>query len=315
LESIKLKQGNTTMKPNKKVSIALATSILLLSCSAEKQAPQSQIQYFAGSTPDLKADGPQNSLVALSMEQSPGIDSIYCSGVLVAPKIVMTAAHCLAPISESGPKGTGPAFLPNKIRISLPNGFKTEAVETKYPADFDMYFTYVYGLDVGYIVLKDAAPLQNVIRIASEDDVTSELSSRASPFVLKGLGYGQTGNNSNSAGRLNTLDVPFITNFGPLKDPASFELQKRNSTGPKGTLIEFLAGFSERSACHGDSGGGVFFEAKPGDWRLMGIASRKIGIASSETGNCISGQLSVVYSYAFAAANFIEQELRIKILK
>jgi secreted trypsin-like serine protease len=293
------------------LSIALAGS-LLLGCSNETKKSASEIQYFAGKAPDFKSDGPHIHAVRLTMEKSPGVEEFYCSGVLVAPTIVMTAAHCLVAVDEFG-GALGKPFLPPKIKASFLNGFKSEVIETKYPEGFDMYSNYVYALDVGFLVMKDAAPLDYVAQIASEQDVRTWQTGSLPPLVLKGMSYGQTQNNAGSAGTLNTLDVPYISDFGPMKDPVTFELTKRTGGGSPGKSIEFMAGFRERIACPGDSGGGVFFESKPGDWKLMGITSRTIGSQFVPGGTCSEGKLTAVYSYAFAAANFIEQAKKIKL--
>ena len=297
-----------------KIAIVSASALTtVIGCSSQREG-QSEINYFSGKTMDRNAAGPQQHTVRLSLETSPGTQKFYCSGVLVAPTIVLTAAHCVVRMDEIR-GGVSGAFLPSSIKVVLPGGVETEAKETHFPDNFDLYSSFAYGVDIGFLVLKEAAPLANVANVASEKDVDNWLSKSVPPLVLKGVGFGQTQNNSGSAGSLNSLDVPYIDDFGPLKDPVSFEVLSRNALGSKGKALEFMAGFSDRIACPGDSGGGVFLEASPGAWSLMGIASRTIGSRFVAGDNCSVGRLTAVYSYAFAGARFIEGITKIKILK
>ena len=205
---------------------------------------------------------------------------LFCTGTLVAPTVVITAAHCmvqegtLVPISVEGVQvaygSSNVANTPSSKRVPV-STFSTQGYnECNGPGP---------GLceanDIAVLMLSEPITDFPSAPILASADVASLLTP-GTPVIISG--YGQTSLVPGSAGILNiaTTDVDQVS------------------------ATELLVGApGTHDTCLGDSGGPVYLEAD-GEFFLVGVTSR--GRADSAT-ECGDGG---VYTLAPAYTTFIE---------
>ena len=174
------------------------------------------------------------------------IGSSLCTGTLVSPTIILTAAHCL----ENKPDLSSMAVKRgDDINFPVPT-FKVAAY------GFDPKFcgekTCKEDIhDYGFLVL--AAPQNDILEVprpVADQDEWDEIMEVMSPVTIVGYGL----NEGDITGIKRQVEVP-ITKFS-------------------GSGLEFQAGGDDRDSCQGDSGGPAFAKLSTGEWVLAGITSR-----------------------------------------
>lgn len=185
------------------------------------------------------AAGEFPSTVSLRLGNRP-----HCTGTLVAPSLVITAAHCVNAANFASLKiyvgqGVEPDFLEHGIAVT------SFGVSPNYQHDVGG------NSDVAYVVL--AEPLADVPITSIATDL-AELRFLLKPGTRSTLvGYGAHDN-----------DIPGSAGtkyIGPATIKASF----RN---------EVWIGDTQGDGCSGDSGGPVFGQLPDGQWRVFGVTSR-----------------------------------------
>lgn len=177
-----------------------------------------------------------------------------CTGTLIAPRVVVTAAHCVADLSadelEIVFSSTEPASAPASLRRDV-----DAAVAHPEFSFFGMPTDDPEGLsderDIGVIVLASDAPADVApAQVLHLDDVDATLS-EGTPVVLAGYGLTSDGNDADY-GRLYVAETPYI----------------------RRSLAEFIAGQpGSPDTCNGDSGGPAYV-VLGGVRHLAGITSR-----------------------------------------
>jgi hypothetical protein len=111
-----------------------------------------------------------SSVVLLNMKDDSGLQSGSCTGTVIAPRAILTAAHCLAAPAAS-------------IRVFLGVGAELDA------ASFAAHPGYAGGtsLDVGVVLMRDVIPRTPVPLLLSRDAQVGETA------VLTGWGKDATG--------------------------------------------------------------------------------------------------------------------------
>ena len=199
------------------------------------------------------------SIVALAGHDG----SEWCSGTLIKPDFVITAAHCI-------PYDPGSRTIVYGVSdISQPcDGCVHEIALVKAHPEYNP--SHNYGLDdIGWVLLKE--PIQDAVtaEILPESVFSSALHV---DDIVQIAGYG---NDSNGFyGYLNSAEVPiidFLTATGSVN--GKFE---NKYTGSESLLKEMVVGLDNTAApnlCYGDSGGPTYVEYN-GSLFLTGVTSR-----------------------------------------
>jgi len=258
----------------------LALVFLLSGCIGSPDVAGSRAPIIGGR---VAADVDVGATVALVLDGYP-----ECTGTLVAPRVVVTAAHCLLEESDSG--DFGPALSPTDVSVVVgavdpmsASAAQTHAVDVvwaneTFPGDEILTTGMTDEHDIGVLVL--ARDVAGIVPTPVLDPVLldDELAPRR---MLRVAGYGATdrrGWDENSL--LHVGEVPFI------------ERSDR----------ELIAGDPDAvDTCYGDSGGPLYVDTGDG-LRLVGVNSRGV---DSYRETCDSGTvftLAPAYSDHIATA-------------
>ena len=187
-------------------------------------------------------------------------DVAFCTGTLVAPRIVITAGHCV--------DGQGD---PTDVKLGATDSTGPgEVIAIEKATEFlDWENTY----DIGVLIL--AEPSTITPRKVATTCVTRESLVNGAPITL--VGYGATteeGDDPNTTlmeGRAAIVDATCSTGAGCQPD-----------VSPGG---EFVAGGQGVDSCFGDSGGPVYLESRHDGIVLAGVVSRALDDAVTPCGD------------------------------
>jgi len=208
------------------------------------------------------------AVVAILAQQTASTANL-CSGTLIAPKVILTAAHCLADDPDVDEMRV---FFGDTIYTNDPNRIAAVERYAAYPTACikdcraDAY-------DFGYVVLaSDIVGVDPIAPITDQDEWDATMRVGREITVL---GFGTTGDEKGGGGVLSNSDVG----------------QKRRMTTPIDSFsvsgYEFRAGGEGQDACGGDSGGPALVQVEGGAWRLAGVTSR--GVRPCGTGDSVYG--------------------------
>jgi MYXO-CTERM domain-containing protein len=216
----------------------------------------------------------------------------FCTGTLVAPTVVVTAAHCV--LTPAGWDDFGPPIEPSAVVVAVgatdavaaaPE--QTHAVETvwahpEFPgAEWDPTDPLTGEHDIGALVLAAAVDAP-AVPVLAPPRVDAELTPRR---MLDVAGYGTTdraGWAENTV--LHVAEVPFI----------------------RRSEVELIAGDANAvDTCYGDSGGPLYVHAAEGV-RLVGVTSRGVDQMSEGCDSGTVATLAPAYADLLAEATGVD---------
>ena len=195
--------------------------------------------------------------------------SFRCGGSLVAPDVVLTAAHCVSGDESAGEPDTFPAqnfrFLAGTKKRSQ-GGERIGAVEIREHPSYDG--DSAGGHDVALVKLGRATTLGRAIRIARADEAPSYAAGKDAIVLGWGANASEVGTTSDD---LEEIVVPIRSDF---------ECGMTSVFAYDGATM-LCAGNTQggEDSCQGDSGGPLMVVAPDGGLVLVGAVSFGLGCA------------------------------------
>lgn len=226
-------------------------------------------------------EGEFDAVVALEID---GLEK--CSGTLVDPWVVLTAAHCFDVNREDEAVIVHFGIGPNDTTVAA----ASYGIHPNYCAPCAQQFgsDYTDRYDFAYVELSERYdPADGILLpLTSQQDWNDTMQIGS---TIRLVGYGQT----------NTRDRS--TSYGRSKHHVTTVIQDFSTQG-----VEFFAGQDEvtRDTCNGDSGGPAIVRARDGQLRLAGVTSRG-------SDPCGDGGW---YSVPFAALPWLDSHTRTELL-
>jgi hypothetical protein len=222
------------------------------------------------------ADATDTAAVGIFSMKSGGM----CSGSLIAPNLVLTAHHCVAPVLNEvqggvscGQTNFGASYAASGFYVTTDaemsqHGTFTKVREVITPSDDNPKFNKICGYDVALLILDENISASAATPLVPRVDV--EIAEGEGYYAV---GYGATNDAGNGAGERRRLDNLFIDCVG--SDCPSYMSVKHT---------EFLG---DKGICQGDSGGPA-----------LDLQNRVIGVTSRGAQGCLSPVYGYVYSWA-----------------
>lgn len=219
--------------------------------AGEARAMAELLTRIVGGKPTAPGEFPECCLIG--RESTIGTVSWFCTGVLVHPRVVLSAAHCVkSPV------------IPNVVALNAINFDRLDDAETVPVRRAVVHPSYVQTdplNDIAVLVLRRGADTPPVPMATTEelrDARRTTLVGFGNDNVFSTRGFGIQ--------RRVTVDIARHTGAALEKAEQQFEFESD---------LEFLAGGAGFDSCNGDSGGPAYIDVDDGR-RVAGLTSRGI---------------------------------------
>lgn len=233
-------------------------------------------------------------VVALTQKTHSSTYQIFCSGVVIHPQVILTAAHCL----QDGGIRVSSSALRAKVkglRVYFGEGSEDSTVnknlfEVQRAIIHPAYLRDIRGqADLALLILKKEAPIakENIRPLALASDLLKHRIRRGAELSVMGFGYSEQLGSSAFAATTETFGVKHIGKV-KIEGKTADEIQ----IVPGAPIDRF--GLYRSSPREGDSGGPAFFHDSDGTTYLTGVVSRATkfnhgprGVAYSQVRNWV----------------------------
>lgn len=226
------------MKRRPLVALAALTFVVIYGCGPRGSSP-SQTHIVGDKARSSDGDAWPEAVALVADGR------LHCTGTLVQPRLVVTAAHCLANLGSdirSLRVYRGPGAAGGRLSAQYAVVRGNSHPESKSGN--------IWGLaDIAYLVVAEEIDQPSITVASAPSDLASMLAPGARATLV---GYGTFDNQTRQLGKKHEVEA----------------------TVRFATAQEVFMGDSHGDACEGDSGGPVFAQDEQGRWKFLAVTSR-----------------------------------------